>query len=122
MLKCYECNKKAGKHHIVFKGSKTIIIYMSINEIPLCKSCHHQLHRNKDMDIKYKLLLQNKLRNLFANEYYNLYEIKSILRISSYQLQSLDKAISKHSVTYSQEEIIKYLMGGQLYANCKGKL
>lgn len=37
---CHECSAKAGKHHIVFKGSKSIIVYLPVNEINLCKKVH----------------------------------------------------------------------------------
>lgn len=115
MPKCVTCGCKAGKHHIVFKGSKTIIVYLPINEVDLCKKCHEEVHKNRDMDRKYKSILQKKLESMFSQEYYDVNDIKNILKINRYQLKVLLKNVNPQGGGCSSGEVIKYLMGGRVY-------
>lgn len=115
MLICTECKTKAGKHHIISKGSKSIIVYMPINEIYLCKKCHKEIHSNKDMDYKYKTMLQTKLKNLLPDKYYSLEEIKDILGLNNLLGNILRSHVFSDENGYKSTELIKYLMCGKLY-------
>jgi hypothetical protein len=115
MLICEECKSKAGKHHVVFKGNKSIIIYLPINEINLCKKCHKEIHCNKDMDYRYKVMLQSKLQSLLPDEYYNLEELKSILQLNNLLIKILAKHIHEGDNGYKSTDIVRYLMCGKVY-------
>lgn len=115
MLTCTECNSKAGKHHIVYKGSKSIIVYMPINEIDLCKRCHREIHTNKLMDYKYKALLQTKLQKLLPDKFYSLDALKKILQLDKLRANILARHIHLDENGYDSFEIIKYLMCGKVY-------
>lgn len=112
---CHECSTKAGKHHIVFKGSKSIIVYLPINEINLCKKCHKEIHLNKAMDYRYKCLLQTRLKSLFPEQHYNLEEIKRLLKLKHIQAKLLARHVQSEDSGYSSDDVIKYLLGGKLY-------
>lgn len=117
MLSCAECNRKAGKHHIVPKGSDSIIVYLPINEVPLCSDCHKKIHNNKDMDYKYKALLQSKLNDLLPGVYYSLDGCKAALHLNRMQTKILANHVVKNDNGYCSVDIIKYLMSGKLYFN-----
>jgi hypothetical protein len=110
-----ECKSKAGKHHIIFKGNKSIIVYLPINEVDLCKQCHIKIHSDKDMDYKYKAILQARLQKLLPCEYYCLNSVKSILKLNNLQTKVFSKNVHPYKNGYKSCEIIKYLMGGKLY-------
>ncbi len=112
---CHECNTKAGKHHIIFKGSKSIIVYLPINEINLCKKCHKKIHSNKAMDDRYKCLLQTRLEKLLPERHYSLEEIKRLLKLKYNQAKLLAKHVQSVDIGYSSDDVIKYLLCGKLY-------
>lgn len=115
MPTCYECNSKAGKHHILFKGSKSILVYLPINEMALCKKCHKEAHLNKSVDRKYKCLLQTKLQNLLPDKYYSLEDLKAILALNVLQTKILAARVPKNEKGYNPRDVIRYLMCGKLY-------
>ena len=115
MPSCHECNTKAGKHHIIFRGNKSIIVYLPINEIYLCNKCHKKIHSNKSMDNRYKCLLQKRLEKLFPEQYYSLEEIKTLLKLNYIQTKMLEKHVKSDPNGYNSSDVIKYLLGGKLY-------
>jgi hypothetical protein len=115
MLICAECKSKAGKHHIISKGSKSIIVYMPINEINLCKSCHKKIHSSKEMDCTYKAMLQKKLQNLLPDKFYSLNDLRRILKLNNLLTKLLAKHVYSGENGYNTADIINYLMCGKSY-------
>jgi hypothetical protein len=115
MMRCVECGTKAGKHHIIFKGNKSIIVYLPINELELCNLCHKKIHKDKEMDLKYKKILLNKLRSLFPNEYYDLESIKKLLKLSNMQLKIFSNNVKLSEFGYTSNDIIIYFNNNYIY-------
>ena len=72
MFVCEICNKKADIHHIVHRSEGGFDI--PLNYKYLCP-VHHRgrlgPHHNLEIDIQYKLELQNKLYKLLRKDYYS---------------------------------------------------
>ncbi|MZK54158.1 hypothetical protein [Clostridium beijerinckii] len=121
---CLVCNNPNSEaHHIVFRKQQPAMIECHFNKIRLCAVCHKGdkgPHLNRDTDIKYKMRLQEKLKELFG--YKNCYtedEIKQILKIpkkDAYKLVKPLLTIIENDVAgYRAEDIIRRAMGGRLY-------
>lgn len=116
MNECVVCGKRGEKHHIVFKSQGGFDF--PLNYIYLCAEHHRGKdgpHKNKLIDIKYKLDLQNKLFNILNLEFYTQDELRKKLKLNSGQLKILLKNIKKYKYGYNTQEIVKKLMGGKFY-------
>lgn len=69
--KCCVCGKNKDNLHEVFYGSYRIksIEYGCV--IPLCFEHHRLIHDNKDMDLKYKKMFENKFKEFYPNLNFN---------------------------------------------------
>ena len=100
---CYECKKNCfcEIHHIVEKSHCQFMKNVKFNFLHLCPECHrtgkHAVHKNRQVDLRYKQELQLKLQQTFHNEYYNVHQIKATLDITK------------------SEELIFFLMGSRNY-------
>lgn len=116
MRLCRICNKEADIHHIVHRHEGGLDI--EINYIYLCEEHHRGKdgpHRNLEVDIEYKIELQEKLFKLLPREYYTQKEIGHILNISSNLTKKITKNMKLYKEGYSKKDIILYLMGGTYY-------
>lgn len=116
MSECVICGKQGEKHHIVYKNQGGLDI--PINYIFLCDYHHRSLegpHKNREIDIKYKKLVQNKLINILKNDFYDMEEVAKILGINPMQARILSNEIKKYKLGYKKMDIIKRIMGGKLY-------
>lgn len=116
---CKVCGKpNSEKHHIVFRSQQKALEHCQCNIIYLCGKHHrgdNSPHRNRNIDIMYKLQFQKKLFKLFSKEEYIEGEIKEILNISNAAVRKIIKTINKHVDKYKKEDIIRSCMGGRLY-------
>ncbi|WP_010240015.1 HNH endonuclease signature motif containing protein [Clostridium arbusti] len=114
--KCVVCGKPGEKHHIIFKSEGGLDF--PLNYIYLCSEHHRgkkSPHRNKKINLMYKLEFQNKLNNILTKKYYFMNEIMKILFLNSSQVKSICKKFKLYKEGYKREDIIKRLMGGKVY-------
>lgn len=114
--KCVVCGKAGEKHHVIFKCEGGLDF--PLNYVYLCAEHHRgrkSPHRNKKINIMYKLEFQNKLSNILTKEYYFMDEIMRILSLNSSQARSICKKFKLYKEGYKRDDIIKRLMGGKFY-------
>lgn len=113
---CVVCGKVGERHHIVYKSEKGIDF--SLNYIYLCSEHHRGKngpHKNKKIDLTYKLQFQEKLRNILQKEYYSLEELTKLLTLNNSHAKTIFKNFKYYKEGYKTSDIIKRLMGGKLY-------
>lgn len=114
--KCLVCGKTGEKHHIIFKSEKGI--EFTLNYIYLCSEHHRGKngpHRNRKIDLTYKLQLQEKLGEILSKEYYSIDELTKLLELNNSQAKTIFKNFKSYKEGYRKTDIIKHLMGGRLY-------
>lgn len=114
---CEICGKKADIHHIVHKCDGGLDF--TLNYKYLCPQHHRGKsgpHRDKFVDLNYKLEMQNKLRALFTKRYYSLDNLSSLLNINKNTLKRITKKLKLYKEGYLSEDIIFELMGCKIYS------
>ena len=125
MHRCEECMKenknstyKIELHHIAFKSEAPLLRNIEINFKYLCLE-HHKgkngPHKNKYVDLIYKLELQDKLFEIFEKDYYSEKEIQQKLETTFSTARKICKKLMIHKNGYDKTELIRRLMGGMLY-------
>ena len=126
MLKCEVCGNPADKHHIVYKSQGGI--EFPLNFRYLCTNHHRGKtgpHKNRKLDLEYKLDMQRKLENILIKEVYSIEELEALLKINKGMIKRLfkeyklkDKGFRKADIsfnqndkTYRKADIIFKLMG-----------
>ncbi|MFB0918907.1 MAG: HNH endonuclease signature motif containing protein [Clostridiaceae bacterium] len=116
LTKCMVCGKPGDRHHVIHKaegGMET-----PLNYIYLCPE-HHRgpmgPHRNSEVDLYYKIGMQEVLESLFPKKYYTAMEVKSISELSISNLKKFMVTNRLHKEGYDRNDIIFYLMGGTIY-------
>ena len=116
MLKCEICEEPADKHHIVYKSQGGI--EFPLNFRYLC-SLHHRgpngPHKNRKLDLEYKLDMQKKLENILIKEYYTIEELVPLLNINKGMLKRLFKDCKENDEGFRKGDIIFRLMGRKKY-------
>lgn len=117
---CESCGTCYGveKHHVVFKKQNVLMINIGLNFKYLCFEHHRgdkSPHKNRYVDLTYKLELQNKLFELFDKEFYKEEEIREKLKTTSSTARKICKKLPLHKDGYERMELIKRLMGDKLY-------
>lgn len=116
MFTCEICNKNADIHHIVHRHEGGLDI--ALNYIYLCEKHHrgkYGPHRNLEVDLIYKLRLQNSLEAMLQKRYYPFKDLMHILNISSNIMKRITKNMRLYKEGYKSEDIILYLLGGVHY-------
>lgn len=116
MFKCEVCGKEADKHHIVYRSQGGIDF--PINFKYLCPEHHRGKngpHKNRQLDLKYKLELQEKLEKILLKEFYSIDELVTLLKINKGMLKRLLKEYKLYKEGYKKSDIIYRLMGRKLY-------
>ena len=114
---CEICNAPADIHHIVHRSEGGLDI--ELNYKYLCPKHHRGKNgprHSKEVDLKYKLELQNKLFSILKKEYYSFKEIASELNIPKNTLKRITKNLKIYKEGYRKIDIITKIMGGQLYS------
>ncbi|SFC42260.1 HNH endonuclease signature motif containing protein [Clostridium uliginosum] len=117
MYLCELCKNKADIHHIVHRSEGGFDI--KLNYKYLCEYHHrgkHGPHHCTEIDIGYKLELQNKLFYLLQKNYYTFKELMAILELSSNQLKRIIKKLKLYKEGYKKLDVIVAIMGGKLYS------
>lgn len=114
---CEICGKEADVHHIVHKSAGGLDF--DLNYKYLCPQHHRGKdgpHRDKFVDLNYKLEMQNKLTSLFTKRYYSLDDLSYLLKINRNSLKRLTKKLKLYKEGYLSEDVIFELMGRQIYS------
>ena len=118
MLKCEVCGNPADKHHIVYKSQGGI--EFPLNFRYLC-SKHHRgssgPHKDRALDLEYKLDMQTKLQELLTKEVYTIEELVPLLNINKGMIERLFKEYKMSDKGFKKADIIFRLMGRKKYEN-----
>lgn len=117
MSLCEICNAQADIHHIVHRSEGGFDI--ELNYKYLCPYHHrgkYGPHHCKEVDIRYKIELQNKLFDLLKKDYYSFKELALELNIPNNTLKRITKDLKLYKEGYKKSDIILKIMGGQLYS------
>lgn len=118
MNPCIICACPGHSHHIVFRSHGGLD--NQLNRIDLCPY-HHNLgpdspHRNRMVDISYKTNLQEQYFELFEpDKEYSIKDIAEIIGLSEKKVGQAFLKVNNNAGMYSQEDIVRRLMGGRLY-------
>ena len=113
---CIVCGKKGEKHHIVFKSQNGLDF--PLNYVYLCSEHHRGKngpHKNRIVDIGYKLEMQEKLYKILNKEFYNIEQLMQLLNLNYSQAKTICKKHKLSKEGYKKSEIIKTLMGDTIY-------
>jgi hypothetical protein len=117
----YKCCEVCGKnvverHHIIFRSQGGLDF--PLNYKYLCLEHHKENkgpHRNKKIDLEYKLELQVKLKNILDKDYYTENELIKILELNRTQAHKICRKFPLYKEGYKKEDIIRRLLGGKVY-------
>ncbi|MDF2882529.1 MAG: hypothetical protein K0R54_3086 [Clostridiaceae bacterium] len=117
MLKCEVCGKAADKHHIVYRSQGGVDYELNFKY--LCSEHHRGKngpHKDRNLDLQYKLELQSKIKQLLKNEYYSIDELVQILKINKGMMKRLLKNFKLYKEGYKSSDVIFRLMGCKEYS------
>jgi len=113
---CEVCGKPADKHHIVYKSQGGI--EFPLNFRYLC-SKHHRgemgPHKNRRLDLEYKLNMQRQLEEILINEFYPIEELELLLNINKGIIKRLFTKYKLNDKGFKKKDIIFRLMGLKQY-------
>ena len=116
MLQCEVCGKPADKHHIVYKSQGGI--EFPLNFRYLC-ALHHRgnmgPHKNRRLDLEYKLNMQRSLEDILIEEIYHIEELVPLLNINKGMIKRLFKEYKQDDKGFRKADIIFRLMGRKKY-------
>ena len=105
-------------HHVAFRSQAPLLKNIRLNFKYLCNE-HHQgkngPHKNRYVDLTYKLELQDKLFELFNKDFYTEKEIQELLNTTSSTARKICKKLRLYKGGYSSKELVKRLMGDRIY-------
>lgn len=107
---------KADRHHIVFRSEGGLDFPLNIKY--LCDEHHRGIngpHRNRKVDIMYKLELQCSLNRILIKDYYGILELSSLIGINKRLLRRILSQYKMYKEGYKKFDIICRLMGGKIY-------
>lgn len=116
MLSCEICNAPADIHHIVHRSEGGFDI--ELNYKYLCPYHHrgkYGPHHSKEIDLRYKIDLQNKLYEILTKDYYYFRELSQILNIPNNTLKRITKDLKLYKEGYKKSDIIFKIMGNKFY-------
>lgn len=116
MKECIICGQPAERHHIVYKSQGGLDI--PLNYVFLCHYHHRSKdgpHKNREIDLKYKTMLQHRLMSLLTENFYDMKIIMGILKVNPMQEKVFSKKLNRYKRGYKKMDIIKGVMGGKLY-------
>ncbi|GIM28545.1 HNH endonuclease [Clostridium polyendosporum] len=117
MYRCEICGAQADIHHIIYKSEGGLDF--ELNYKYLCPNHHRGKngpHRNKEVDLKYKIELQESLERLLTEEYYSPEELFYTLKIRKNLLKKLTKNLKLYKEGYKSKDIAYALMGNKFYS------
>ena len=114
---CEICGAPADVHHIVHRSEGGLDI--DLNYKYLCPKHHRGKkgpHHCKEVDIRYKIELQEKLFYILRKEYYSSKSLCSLLGIPKNTLKRMKKDLKLYKEGYKKTDIILKIMGGKFYS------
>ena len=116
LLMCEVCGKPADKHHIVYKSQGGI--EFPLNFRYLC-SKHHRgeigPHKNRRLDLEYKLNMQRQLEEILIKEFYLIEELELLLNINKGMIKRLFKKYKLNDKGFKKSDIVFRIMGLKKY-------
>lgn len=117
---CEECGKNIVElHHITYRSQCPYMSNIKVNFKFLCPEHHRGIsspHMNREIDLRYKLELQEKLFFMFSEkEYWTEKEIMDKLECSKNEVKKITKKMFIAKEGYEVNELVKRLMGNRLY-------
>lgn len=114
---CEVCgNPNVERHHIIFRSQ--LGLDFPLNYKYLCFE-HHKGNKSphccREIDLKYKVELERKLKKLLDKEFYTEDEIRQLLGLKKKQADKIFRRFRIYPEGYSRDEILRRLMGGRLY-------
>jgi len=113
---CEVCGKSADKHHIVYKSQGGIEFRLNFRY--LC-SVHHRgkmgPHKNRRLDLEYKLNMQRQLEEILVNEFYNSSDLEILLNINKGIIKRLFEKYKLIDQSFRKTDIIFRIMGLKRY-------
>lgn len=116
MLRCEICGKQADKHHIVYRCQGGVDFPLNFRY--LCPEHHRGKngpHKNRKLDLEYKIQMQKSLEKLLYKDYYNVEELVGLLQINKGMLKRLLKEYRLYKEGYKRADILYRLMGKKKY-------
>lgn len=120
-MECSVCGAYIAElHHIVHRSAAPYMANVKLNHMYLCYG-HHRYkngpHMSREIDIKYKKELQEKLVKLFnTKKYYSVVEIADKLEIKEKEAQQIVKTLTWYPAGgYKVLDVVKRCMGDMLY-------
>ncbi len=117
MSLCEICTAEADIHHIVHRSEGGFDI--ELNYKYLCPFHHrgkYGPHHTKEIDLRYKLDLQNKLFDILRKNYYPFKELALKLNIPRNTLKRITKNLKLYKEGYKNSDVIFKIMGEKFYA------
>lgn len=117
---CEECGKNITElHHVIYRSQCTYMSNIKVNFKFLCPEHHRgnsSPHMNRDIDLRYKIELQEKLFSMFSEKgYWTEKEIMDKLECSRNEIKKITKKMFISKEGYEVNELVKRLMGNRLY-------
>lgn len=116
---CEVCGSYYGElHHVVYRSQCKHMKNIELNFKYLCAEHHRgksSPHMKKEIDLKYKKELQDRLKELFHEEYIDIVDIKGRLNITETNANKIVKTLRIFKEGYKSYEVVKVLMGDRLY-------
>jgi hypothetical protein len=112
LYKCEICGREADVHHLVHKNEGGLDF--SLNYKYLCPDHHRGKngpHKNKRIDLEYKLELQYRLERILEKEFYGIEELNDILGLNKTKAKKFFKELKLYKEGYKKDDIIYRLMG-----------
>lgn len=113
---CEICNAPADIHHIIHRSEGGFDI--ELNYKYLCPYHHrgkYGPHHSKEIDLRYKIDLQNKLYEILTKDYYHFKELSQILNIPNNTLKRITKDLKLYKEGYKKSDVIFKIMGNKFY-------
>ncbi|KHD35647.1 hypothetical protein NL50_12915 [Clostridium acetobutylicum] len=114
--KCVVCGKDGERHHIVYKSQGGLDF--PLNYVYLCDEHHRGIngpHKDRKVDLQYKLKMQKSLESILTNEYYKIKDLIKLLQINQRQAKIMTRNFKLYKEGYRKRDIIKRIMGGTFY-------
>lgn len=116
LYKCEICGRQADIHHIVHRNEGGL--EFPLNYKHLCPEHHRGKqgpHKNKRVDLEYKLELQYRLDNELEKDFYTVEELIDILNLNKTKAKKFFRELKLYKEGYKKEDIIFRLMGNESY-------
>lgn len=119
MFRCEVCGRLADKHHIVHRSDGGVDFPLNI--IYLCSEHHRGKdgpHKNKSIDLQYKLQLKQKIELILAKDFYKTEKLVELLQINKGMMKRILKELRLYKEGYKTKDVIYRLMGNEDLNQC----